>query len=532
MNIRDYVNPLIKWWWLILIATLVAGASSYYVTRPLPPIYQARTTLVAGTAFFQLNPSGTDFGLGQDLAQTYVNIATLDQVKEATKKALGLQDLPSYQATVTPNSQMIVISVTDTNPQRAAAVANELANQLMLQTPTSTEAQNQARTAFINQQLDTMQNQINDLNNQISQKTKDLQGMTSALQISQAQQDLTALQTKLQIAQTNYATLLNNSQHGAANSLTVIEKAGVPVTPIGPNKPVIILLVAAIGFILASVIAHLLEYIDKTVKNPEDISRILGLPVIGYIGDMGKKGHEFMYVTEHPHTPISEAFRSLRTNIEFASVEKSLKTIMITSPGTEDGKTTLAVNLALMMAQDDRRVMLVDGDLRRPNLHELFKLPVQPGLTDSFREHGDIFDVFRTWKDKSVTVITAGNQPPNPTELLGSKKMSQVLEKLREAMDVAIIDGPPMIVTDAAVLSSKVDGVVVVIRPGETRADVVKAEIDQLRKVGANIIGVVLNRIRNKSIEAYGGNYAYSPHYKDGAYFTTGKPKSRDMVNP
>lgn len=492
--------------------------SGFVVTRDLPPTYSAHVTLMVGTVLYQPNPNDQEFTLSRELAATYADLAMRAPVANGVMAALGLEELPEYRVAIQYESRMIVISVTDTNPERASAVANELANQLILQTPTSVERSDQQRQAFINQQLDTMQAEIIRLSAEIDQKQTELQRLTSATQIEDAQAEIIGLESKLSLLQGNYATLLASSQRGATNTLTVVEPAFPPVIPIGPNKILIVGLVGVIGLVLSAGAAHLLEFLDKSIKTPEDVTRVLGLPVIGYIRDMDRKQNKMTYVADNPRSPLAEAFRALRTNIDFSSVDKPVRSILVTSPNAGDGKTTIASNLALIMAQGDKKVLLMDADLRRPRVHEFIGLPTQPGLTDVFRGM-NAFDAIRQWKEMHIGVMTAGSPPPNPSELLGSKKMDQVLTNLESILDTIVMDGAPLMVTDSLVLSSRADGVILVLRPGLTNINAAKVMTDQLRRAGANILGVVLNRISVGRARDYSGYGVYSPYYSNHEYF-------------
>jgi polysaccharide biosynthesis transport protein len=516
MTIKDFINPLLKWWWLLVIATAVAGISSYYATKPLPPVYQARSTLIVGGAISDLNPDGNQVRISIQLAEAYATMAARDEIRNKTMAALGLTRLPEYSVRALPNLQMIDIAVIDTNPQRAQAVANELANQLVLISPTSSQQQDEVRRAFVESQLDALQGEIQTTNESLLLKQEELLDASSAVQISDIQNEINGLQIKLNSLQSTYGTYLSNTQRGAINTLSIIEPASLPSWPIGPNKPVIILLVSAIGFVLAGSAAHLLEYLDKTLKTPDDVSRVLSLPVIGFIGEMERKKSEVDYVAHQPRSPIAESFRTLRTNIEFASVDKPVRTILITSADTEDGKTTVATNLGIIMAQGDKKVVILDADLRRPNIHKSLSINGQPGLTDVFRDKVNVFDAMRNWKDRKVSVVTAGTPPPNPSELLSSRRMDQVLSSLQEVADIVVIDGPPILVSDAVILASKVDAVLLVIRPGQTREDVAKALLQQMKRAGANMIGVVLNRVPRSGAEGYYAGYPlYSSYFDD-----------------
>jgi polysaccharide biosynthesis transport protein len=521
MKLKDYINPLIKWWWLLLITTVVAGVSSYYATRPQPPIYRASATVMVGRGIYEPNPTGTELGTAVRLAESYSLLAQGTTVRNGTMEALGLNDLPEYTVVTYPNNQLINISVIDINPLRAQAVANELAHQLIRISPTNPEGQDLERQAFINQQLDNLQLEIMRVENEIQEKQAGLQGFTSAVQIADTEAQISALETKKNLLQSNYATLVSNTQSGALNTLTLVEPATLPIRPIGPNKPLIIFLVSTIGFVLAALTAHLLEYMDRSIKTPEDIERVLNLPVIGYIGEMDIRQDSWAYMVKKPRSPIAEAFRSMRTNIEFAGVDQPLKTILVTSADAEDGKTTVASNLALAMGHGDNKVVLMDADMRRGTLHNLLELSPQPGLSEIFRDRIDLVQAMRYVREYSLNVITSGQPPANPSDLLASKKMEQILKGLEEITDTVIIDGPPAIVSDAAVLASKVDGVLLVIRPGQTREEVARAMLEQMRRVGANVIGVALNRIPRRSAEYYGGFQYLSPAYT-GKYYSDG----------
>lgn len=328
------------------------------------------------------------------------------------------------------------------------------------------------------------------------------------------------LQATLALYQQIYSSLIENREsirlarlQNTANVLRV-ENAAPPTSslPLVPWTAI----GGAIGLVLAATAAFLLEYLNDTLKSPGDVARVLQLPVIGYIAEIqGEKDRP--YVAEQPRSPIAEAFRSLRTNLEFAAVQKPLNTLLVTSVGSSEGKTTTATNLAIVIAQGGKRVVLLDADLRRPRLHRFFNLSNRAGLSEVFRDHIKLEDAIQQTGIPGLGVITSGSIPPNPAELLGSEKMSQIMAQLLETADALVIDSPPFLVADASVLAAKVDGVLLVIQPGRTNGNAAMAMLEQLQRGSARLVGVALNRIPRRRAYYYGGyRYYYSPYYAYG----------------
>jgi non-specific protein-tyrosine kinase len=207
-----------------------------------------------------------------------------------------------------------------------------------------------------------------------------------------------------------------------------------------------------------------------------------------------------------PASPAAEAYRTLRINLEFASVDEPLRTLLVTSSGPGEGKSTAVANLAVAMADGDRAVILVDADLRRPSQHELFGLPNERGLSTMFRNEDAFNDPpLQAIPDSTLKVLTSGPLPPIPSQLLAARKMDQVIARLAEEADVVLFDAPPLVaVTDATLLASKVDGVLLVVKAGNTRRDHVRAAKDRLEKVNARLVGaVLLNAPFDASLEQY-----------------------------
>jgi capsular exopolysaccharide synthesis family protein len=270
---------------------------------------------------------------------------------------------------------------------------------------------------------------------------------------------------------------------------------------------------------LAGGIVFLVEYLDDTIKSPEDVQRLLGLTVIGYIATMEYRDNsdEGSYVLRQPRSPVAEAFRSLRTNLEFSSVDKPLRSLMITSASPNEGKTTIAVNLAAIVAQGGKRVVLVDADLRKPQVHRFLDLENRTGLTDLFRGEIPLKPVSQRIEGlPNVLVITSGSLPPNPTELLGSARMDSILKDLGQAAEMIILDSCPGLVADIQVLAAKVDGVALVVQPGHTQSQDARATLEQLKAAGGNVVGVIFNRIPRDRPYYYGGYRHYSPYYNRG----------------
>lgn len=526
MELRQYFHTIRKWFWLIALATAVATASSFLATRQQPPIYAAKTTLMVGRTIENPNPTGNEVWLGQQLAQTYAELAKRDFVRTATMEALGLTWLPEYTVSLVPNTQLLEIKVVDTDVQRAQVVANELARQLIEQSPSASERESQQRRDFVAQQLQQLEKNIDETGNKIGELQQQLAGMFSARQIADTQTQISALEQKRNTYQANYAQLLSFLE-GGVNTLVVVEPARLPVAPIGPNKGMTILLAAAIGLLLALGAAFLLDYLDDTIKTPDQVKDILHLSTLGAITRLeGESVEDKLIAARQPKSPAAEAYRVLRTNILFSALDNPPATLMVTSGNPAEGKSTTLANLAVVMAQQGQRIVLVDADLRRPIQHRLFHRPNNIGLTNAvLQEQPNLADFLQSTEQENLWLFPSGPLPPNPAELLGSARFAGMLQALRRHADVILFDSPPALaVTDAAILARQVDGVVLVVDSGVTRRQTALNTRETLEKVGARVLGVTLNRLKP---QASGYYYQYQYYAQDGEGKGPGSSKGR-----
>ncbi len=214
-------------------------------------------------------------------------------------------------------------------------------------------------------------------------------------------------------------------------------------------------------------------------------------------GQETAQGSDLLITISNPRSPISEAYRTLRTNLQFASLDKPLRTLLVTSPGPEEGKSTMLANLAVTIAQGEKKVILADCDLRRPSLHRLFGLLQQPGLTAMMLDEAAMENPpLQETVVPGLWLLASGTLPPSPPDLLGSQRMNGVLDALKGRADIVLLDAPPVIgVSDAAILATKVDGVMLVVSAGQTKRESVQASKDMLERVNANLIGAVLANV-------------------------------------
>ena len=517
MELNAYLRPLLRWWRLIFIVTALAILASAVSTMFQPDIFVSRTTLVIGTTILDPNPDSGQIYIAQQLANIYADMARREPVQQATMEALGINWLPQYQSRVVPNTQMVEISVSDTNPQRAQIIANELAEQLRIQSPAIGGTETSVRQEFIAQQLSGLQVQIQDTETKIEELQTSLVGLNSASQIANIENEIREQTQKLNSLRDNYAGFLSNSQEGALNILSVVEPANLPTRSVGTNKFIVIALAGLVGFSLGAGAAYLLEYLDRTIKTTSDVERIFNLPVIGYISEITEDANIATYTASNSDSILAENIRLLRSNIEFFQISKPIKTILLTSPTQGNGKTTVASNLAISISQGEQDVILVDADLRRPAVHRALGIPRNPGLSDLIRNKAGIDDVVRDWSDDGLKVITAGDIPPNITEVVGSKRVASILGEIREKHELIIIDAPPLIIADSYNLASRVDGVILIMVPGETSEEQAKTIKEQLDRSKAHLLGIVFNKISEQIAHSY-YDYQYRSLYSPKYY--------------
>jgi polysaccharide biosynthesis transport protein len=308
------------------------------------------------------------------------------------------------------------------------------------------------------------------------------------------------------------------------NNVRVLDRPRVPRSPVRPNVPLNIGAGILLGLLLGVGTAMGRAVLDRTIKTPGDVEQVLGVSFLGLIPELEvqkeaankqkARGRELI-VHEMPTSGIAEASRSIRTNILFTAPDKPYKVMLITSAAMGEGKTTVACCIAIAMAQTGKRVVIVDCDLRRPRLHRIFQKPSDAGLTAALVDDGQEDHIEET-EVPNLSVYVAGPHPPNPAELLQSERFKTVLKRLTAKYDYVLLDSPPVLaVTDAAVLSTLVDGVVMVTRAFQTRKELAQHALRRLTDVGAHVAGVVLNAV-NLTKDEYKYSYQY---YRRGGYY-------------
>ncbi len=366
---------------------------------------------------------------------------------------------------------------------------------------------------------------------------------------------LARLTRQSQVAEKLYVMLQEKYQEsritevGQLGNVRIIDAAKAPKEPIAPKKKLNLVLGLLLGLGLGVAIAFAMDYMDDSISTMEDLEP-LGSTLIATIpnikpehenGIMSKLARmqdpEAFAINERlvthlkPRSPVSEAYRSLRTNILFTAPENPKHVILMTSSGPREGKSTSVANLAITFAQMGTSTLLIDADLRRPMLDKLFQVDQQPGLTNVLVGQKDISEIItRVEQVPNLHLLTCGINPPNPAELLGSERMRELLNQLREKFSVILIDAPPVIaVTDPSVLARFVDGVVLVVRAAQTQRSAAVMAAEQLKRVEAPLLGLLLNGV--SSTNFYGAHYhhEYYYYYTDDGDRKRKKNKARSM---
>lgn len=296
--------------------------------------------------------------------------------------------------------------------------------------------------------------------------------------------------------------------------VSVVERARRPATPIRPKPVLNVTLAFLIGMAFSAGYAFVLEYLDVTIKHAEDVQQAVDLPVLGQIPalELAKSEADEVVVCSKPKSSTAEAYRALRTGVQYLNFDQRLKVLALTSPGPREGKTTLTANLAAALAQSGARVVALSADLRRPKLHRLFRLDDETGLSNCLAGVAGQDQILKKTSVRGLSVIPSGPVPPNPAELLGSQRMRDLIGTLRDQADYIIVDCPPALaVTDAAVLAPLVDGFLLVASAGETTKGAAKQVKDTLAGLGARLAGVVVNRI--DTVHRYQYQYGYYYYY-------------------
>ncbi len=327
------------------------------------------------------------------------------------------------------------------------------------------------------------------------------------------------LQSTLSLYQQLYLSLLNNLESlqllrlQYTPNIDQIEPATPPIRPVRPSPIRYTIIGVLVGAVLMGATAVAIEFMDDTIKSPKDVMQNLGLHTIASIQEFSSKDNKNggIFIMENPKSPVTDAFRLLRTGIMYGLNGSSIKTLLIVSPDPNDGRSSVALNLAASFSMLGRRVTVVDANIRSPRLHATLGVDNNVGLGDILAEKADVTTATRLVQgQKNINALTGGQMPDSPTELLESDRLGQVLSKLTAKVDMVILDGPPVFVADALAFASRVDGILLVLRPGKTRTDTAQAALEYLQRSGGNILGVVLNRVPR--------NWA---KYHEGFYFSS-----------
>jgi capsular exopolysaccharide synthesis family protein len=514
-DIYRYFNIIWRRFWIIALLTILFGVSAFLISKRMTPIYQATTTVLINEAPATKTTDYTAIVTSERLAQTYAQLMSKQPVLERVITELDLPLTPAQlkeRMFIQPvnDTTLIEVRVDDPDPERAALITNTIVDEFSKQNQELQASRYAATKTSLEEQLDRLNESIQKIESDLLalEDTGNNQSDRDRLEANQAQNR----QTYTYLLQSYEQVRLVEAQ--STSNIVQVEPATTPGAPIRPRIIVNTSIAALIGFLIAIGGILLVEALDDTLKGPDEITSQLGLPVLGIIPKHEITEGAPITVT-HPRSPVTEAFRTLRTNIQYASVDRHIQSLLITSPSPAEGKSTVAVNFGVVLAQNGRSTIVLDADLRRPRVHKVLGVLNKKGLSNLFvMNQFKLEDYLLPTSTENLSVLTAGDLPPNPSELLGSERMQIILQNLKDKVDYTVIDSPPvMAVTDSAVLAPKVDGVLLVVKPGETQLAIAKKTVEMLRRGDVHLLGVVLNEVNMRHSRYYYKGYYYSGRY-------------------
>lgn len=534
MELQQYLQLLRRWWWLLIIAAFVTGGIAFVLGRSQDPVYSAQVKVFIGGFLQDPNPGSTEIRTGADLATTYASLVTVRPTLEATIQALALDISPGNLAgrittSTVPQTSILTITVTDNSPVLAASIANELANQLILNSPTNLTPEQEDQRTLIQSEIIALGTQIGTSRTELNALNLELENTTNPEELDRLNTQRRLLISQISEWQGIVADLSTSlSSFGTqTNTLRVVESAQVPSSPINAGVLRNTIVAALVGVALAGGVALLMEYLDNTFRTPEDVQAMLDLPVLAGIPMFGNKKDSYkdklISVTAPNSTPV-EGYRALRTSLIYRHGDQSNNRFIVTSPHMSEGKSVTSANLAVALARSEHKTVLIDADLHRPQVHNFFELENKIGLSNIFNtklkpdmlfSREELNMLVQPTKIPKLGVITSGPLPSSPAELFNLYHIHNLCHSLEQNLDVEIIifDTPPILaVTDGMALASNLKAdVVLVIAAGKTKQESALAVVQQLNQVGVKVNGVVLNQVSAKS-----GQYYY--YYSYGNY--------------
>jgi capsular exopolysaccharide synthesis family protein len=523
VNLIEFFYLLWSWAWLILLTGLLAGIAAYIISINTTPMYETSIRLLVSDPPVMRSLDTSAMLSTQTMTSTYAEMLIDRPVMQGVIDKLDLRMTsdelkPSISVEIVRNTQLLVVTVQDTNPLRASDIANTIAT-VFTERIRELQSQRYASTR------EGLAKQVSDMEKQIEETNKAIAREGDPAQSLQLQSRLTQYRSLYSNLVTNYEQV-RLAEAQTSTNVFVSEPASVPREPVSPKTVRNTLLAIVAGMLLAAGAVFAIDTLDDTIKNPDEIRQNFNLTILGVISRHEMVNGKPICLTQ-PRSPVAEAFRTLRTNITFAAVDAPLRRILITSSTPQEGKTTISSNLAVVLAQAEKPVVLIDADLRRPQIHSKFGLPNRLGLTSLFLHPIESMNgVVQKIEGTRLGIVTSGGLPPNPAELLTSQKMTGILDRLNQDFELIVIDSPPVLtVTDAVALSPGMDGIILVAKPGVTKHSAFKQTIEQLQAVGARVLGVVLNEV-NPGSRKYG--YYYHRYYsKYSHYYEKDGPKQK-----
>ncbi|MGY1846806.1 polysaccharide biosynthesis tyrosine autokinase [Blastococcus sp. SYSU DS1021] len=467
MELKDVLQAIRSGWWILVCTVLLAVGVAGFLTWQATPLYSSSTQLFVSTSTTTDTSTAYQGNLfSQQRVTSYAQLLTGEELASRVVADLGLELTPAEVA--------------------AKVTATAVPETVILEVSVTDSS---------------------------AQRAQDI----AASLAQQFTQQVTELETP---------------EGGEASTVkvTTVEGADLNEAPVSPDPIRNVALGAVLGLLLGLGLALLRSRLDNTVKTPEEIRSLTGTGVIGTVLEDPRLAEEHLVADLDDHSISAEAYRAIRTNLQFLDVDHPPRAIIVSSAIPGEGKSTLAVNLATALAQQGSRVMLIEADLRRPRITRYMGLISGAGLTNVLAGTAALHEVAQPWGDGKLTVLGAGPMPPNPSEMLGSAQMRALLDQLKATNDYVIVDAPPLLpVTDAAVLSVLSDGCVITARYGKTRREELSEAAAALQRIDAKLLGVVLNRVPQAAGAARGYGYGYTYEADPGRETTA---DTGNMVSP